>query len=769
MINSRSLGAIIADIQSLAREDNLACVLVHFNDTYFIDERPPEIPGMARVAGAVRMLRDEVTRATGSDRVLVLHSGDYLSPSAMSQAFLGEPMVEMLRFCDVRFATIGNHEFDFQTSDGDILWQRLAELARCEHLLANLKAPEGHAVSEIAFWPETQPFLAITGIAGEQTEGKALKAGFVPKPGGWRKTVVDVVEKIRKHGGIRLLVVLSHMDRDEDKELQGILGEYWGDYGFAYVLGGHDHDISWTESDQSNSLLSKCLSNCKTITVAAVPSSSLGALFFKDSNFQLPLEREQEMNIDSSPIIREGASGPVTSDRVPAALKECVASYRQINPADAAGAPLPGEPPYSRAELLNAVLHFCRVRTNAASHPDTYFAFERMIRDTFEGYSEYLLSEGVITGQLVADIVDLAASQATEDLRKRVFSLAARGHIEDLPIQPEAARVVTKWMQRLAALKGPDEEVTSFPAKDMDATDASLRTRSTDFGNFVADAIRVATGAQVALINSGAFRIDSRVSSRITINLLRDVFVYDKIGAIMLVRLTADELRTFCDHASNKGGHGAFLQVSESREALATRGGEIDVALVTHMIEDREDGYRALLAEARRVEAPLLEDRLTARCLDATMVDLIADGAAAGVEYSSEVRLIAAFALSPIERTSLDFVQRVDEFLAECALSNLGENAALQFLYEDEEWAYLSPELAVLEGAGGLDRIRQVARNTALFLGGAIRQHHQSSDAGMDTFLKALSKELVGHRRNWEKGVSYIRYLDAFLNPYWRR
>src|SRR5579872_3524509 len=115
MKHSHSLHEIRERIANLASEDNLAAVLIHMNDTYFIDERRDSgIPGMARLAGMAAEIRGFVRERVHEDRTLVLHSGDFLSPSAMSNLFQGEQMVDLLNLCGVNYATLGNHEFDFE-------------------------------------------------------------------------------------------------------------------------------------------------------------------------------------------------------------------------------------------------------------------------------------------------------------------------------------------------------------------------------------------------------------------------------------------------------------------------------------------------------------------------------------------------------------------------------------------------------------------------------------------------------------------------------
>jgi hypothetical protein len=59
-----------------------------------IEARPPDIPGMARIATAVQLVTSLVREATDEDRTLVVHSGDFL-PSYMTTklGFAGKQVV----------------------------------------------------------------------------------------------------------------------------------------------------------------------------------------------------------------------------------------------------------------------------------------------------------------------------------------------------------------------------------------------------------------------------------------------------------------------------------------------------------------------------------------------------------------------------------------------------------------------------------------------------------------------------------------------------
>ena len=59
-------------IAELAARNDLAAVILHLNDTYQIEERPPDIPGMARIAEAVRLIARWV-RSSAAHAASFLH------------------------------------------------------------------------------------------------------------------------------------------------------------------------------------------------------------------------------------------------------------------------------------------------------------------------------------------------------------------------------------------------------------------------------------------------------------------------------------------------------------------------------------------------------------------------------------------------------------------------------------------------------------------------------------------------------------------------
>src|SRR5262249_39603255 len=158
-------------------------------------------------------------------------------PCLMSKHFQGEPIINLMDSCGVQYVTLGNHEFDHDQDGGiAILSKRLAE-AHFTTIGTNWtpQSPLQRYVP-VSLWPEKDPFIVIMGIAGKDTIEDAKSHGF--KTVGWENAFSKVLkEQVMSQCQIRCVIVLSHMDRDEDKALQVKLDTGWNRQGFGYVLG----------------------------------------------------------------------------------------------------------------------------------------------------------------------------------------------------------------------------------------------------------------------------------------------------------------------------------------------------------------------------------------------------------------------------------------------------------------------------------------------------------------------------------------------------
>jgi 2',3'-cyclic-nucleotide 2'-phosphodiesterase (5'-nucleotidase family) len=516
---------------------NLAAVLIQLNDTYLIDERA-DVPGLARVARLVQDIRSRVADALGSDRTLVLHAGDYLSPSLMSNEFMGRQMIDMLQHCRVDFAAIGNHEFDLGI---DVLAQRLSETSFVT-IAANLAPQDAAAaprIKSVVYWPPRHPFFAITAVAGEQTRTVALKKGW--KASDPKKELGPILKSVAANPIIRGLVVLTHMDRGEDLDLRKFVAERWPSRGVVHLIAGHDHDIHWTEPDGGRIFLSKCLSNAKSLNVMLVLRDVLGSLGSEPPALEPEMTHEEAEWRDRNHPYENSRPSPI-----PTVAPRVEGRCRNANDIVRA---------YRAAMPKGVAQQF--TRSFAAR-------LRKLHKSSYAGHSEELIEEGAL-GYWVTNTAD---AQSVNDSRKMNFALKANELIAQVKPLPAAEAQVAHWQRELRKRREVplDEIVVELKhakgvAAMLDASDDGLRNRSTDFGNFVVDAVKQHTAADVALINSGCFRFDGAIPATIRLSHLHEVFLYDRSDALIEVTLHRDEVLRFYHYAAGRGGHGAFLQV----------------------------------------------------------------------------------------------------------------------------------------------------------------------------------------------------------------
>ena len=255
---------------------NPEMVLVHVTDTYFIEEskvnNAVDLPGFARLYSMIHSIRTDPIIRKNKTPVLVLHGGDFLYPSLMSHYFDGRQMVDVLNLCGLDYCTLGNHDFDGVASS---LRRNMSD-ASFEIICSNIndsktKNSLGILNHMVCDDKSNEPFLAMVGIAGKATLRKAAQRGFSTATS--KSSLKRTISKIRKnHPKISHLVVLSHMDNKEDNDLLKCIERDWD--GYAYLLGGHDHNevLSYSGQD-SKSILLKGQSNCRTVQIIGIPGS----------------------------------------------------------------------------------------------------------------------------------------------------------------------------------------------------------------------------------------------------------------------------------------------------------------------------------------------------------------------------------------------------------------------------------------------------------------------------------------------------------------
>lgn len=192
-------------------------------------EGKPATGGMAWIA---KMVSDE--RAKNPEGTILLSAGDMFQGTPISNLFGGKPVIEVMNRMGFDAMTVGNHEFD----QGMEAFQDLRKAATFPLLSANIVDGKGRLL------PGVKPCIivrkkglkiAVIGMTTPETH-YATKTGNLK---GYRVIPVanvlpGLIEKVRGEGA-GLVIVLSHLGLDEDREMASAVP------GIDLIVGGHSH------------------------------------------------------------------------------------------------------------------------------------------------------------------------------------------------------------------------------------------------------------------------------------------------------------------------------------------------------------------------------------------------------------------------------------------------------------------------------------------------------------------------------------------------
>ena len=133
-----------------------------------------------------------------------------------------------------------------------------------------------------------------------------------------------------------------------------------------------------------------------------------------------------------------------------------------------------------------------------------------------------------------------------------------------IPMDPATQTVVSAWNDSVAKRLGP-QKVIATTTFALDGRDASNRAQESPLGDLVTDAIRLGTGADAAVMNSGTLRIDDVIpAGPITNYQLESIFLFPDEARIMTFPIAGARLREILEQgvAAGSVGKGPYLQVS---------------------------------------------------------------------------------------------------------------------------------------------------------------------------------------------------------------
>jgi hypothetical protein len=578
----------------------------------------------------------------GSDRTIVLHSGDFLGPSLLGQRDNGKAIVELLNRMRLNYCTLGNHEFDWGE---EALAQRMNE-ADFTVLLSNVDSTN-LSLKRHALWPSNDdPLIAITGIVSE-----SVYQGFNPKSNwAFNSPEESILEFLRDNKRIPFRIVLSHASREEDRlirdaVIKSIVGED-GHYIMvppyrSYILGGHDHDINWIEGEYSELgdgieryndwtiPISKNLANLKTIRCFLLLAGGLGEIhritideniqYFANSEVARWAAQELQRNLDPDSSCNRRTS-PLQA--YPEDLKELL---QDIHPLDA-----------KEIETLFSSPEFHEAWSNS-----THNRLGCSLASAFD----------LIPGK--PDIIS--------------FTLKHSDHITSSSIDDDFV------CHSLKLIQSRDDSMVcidylSIFNDEFDASEVSIRSIPTLFGCLVAECVRRKAGADLAIINSGSFRSDSIYPPRLSNADLREIFLYDNDNSIVTLKLPKNAALAMLNHGLCKVGSGAYPQYSPPH--VLPDSSYVTLAISAYLVSNDQDGYLTVLSrELNLVESNRLSveemERLSMKS-DYSIISAVSEyGQGLGVSLKEFYAAYEASAIGSPDTQFTTLVNRLIDLLEE--------------------------------------------------------------------------------------------------------
>ncbi len=262
-------------------------VILAINDVYRVEGVDGgQRGGMSLVRALRRQLEQE------SSDVLVLHAGDFLFPSLLSQQTQGAHMVKMMNALDgapgvhdpQMFVVFGNHEFDKSKQKHTALLQARIDESEFDWLGSNIQFSQKEGTSIAASNKLKMSTIVNSGgirvgLFGLTTNLKpAHDIAYVEKFLDPLAVAEAQSTMLRKHGA-EVVIALTHLAVERDREILEQLGERGPDL----IIGGHNHQRQHVEIN--GRWILKADADARTATVAHIrmikqkPSVSFGYRF----------------------------------------------------------------------------------------------------------------------------------------------------------------------------------------------------------------------------------------------------------------------------------------------------------------------------------------------------------------------------------------------------------------------------------------------------------------------------------------------------------
>jgi hypothetical protein len=293
----------------------------------------------------------------------------------------------------------------------------------------------------------------------------------------------------------------------------------------------------------------------------------------------------------------------------------------------------------------------------------------------------------------------------------------------------------------------------------LDVRDEVVRRIPTPFARFVAECVRTAHGADFAILNAGAFRVDALMSAVIRARDLLDCFLYDDPRAVVVLKLPRKEVDALLAHGQGQAGGGGYPQYSPPE---VPAGDSLQVAIASYLLLNPRsvDRYDDMLAHLRGVEKHELARALEEDALSWGSIVEAVRGQTANVAFPSN-----SVALERTKDWADEFIRLADTFLqAVTADDGRVLYSYRDLLKHDGALADQNAQAACDELRGWLRSLPDVAAfEAAIQLGTRGPQVSLLFDTSRER-LRALRLALEAHPESFRRRRNYPSVLDYAAN-----
>jgi len=224
--------------------------------------------GLARVVAFLRQLKTQNPQIP----VIVLHAGDFLSPSLESNLFHGDQMIDAMNFINEvapLYVVPGNHEFDYKEKEKEFLTDAILK-SKFPWVASNIERSDSNLLP--ALRDNVNQHIVLTfgkvklGIFGLTIDQGDKDSPYAAISGDYARIASAEIQQLEREGA-DLIVGLTHLNIGDDHELAKLKQQHPR---FLWIAGGHEHSLDREPGWPGAALITKGDSNARTVWKVSV-------------------------------------------------------------------------------------------------------------------------------------------------------------------------------------------------------------------------------------------------------------------------------------------------------------------------------------------------------------------------------------------------------------------------------------------------------------------------------------------------------------------